>query len=374
MSTENRIIYLLEGANAPYGGVAAIYRHVEILSAQGFKAFVGLRTKPATDFYGMNAPLLIYGGYLEVRQGDVFVVPECFPHLVKALVGTPAKRLMFCQNQYYLPFSSDPRAGIAEFGVHGVIVSSQAAREFFRDVYRLADLPLLPYAIDPARFAPTGRKNCQIAFMPRKLPQEAAFIESVFRRRHGRYADVPWLRIDSVTQREAARLMGESTCFLSLSHRESFGLPPLEAMACGCLVAGFHGDGGREYMTPENGWWAETDDYKACADGLAAALAVLDTGGAALDARRAAMAATVERYNPARLESALLAFWRRQLEEFDWPEQAGQKLSVALPEFTAASPWWRGSRDWMPPIILRAGSRLKSHLRQFASSRHWPKS
>jgi glycosyltransferase involved in cell wall biosynthesis len=268
---------------------------------------------------------------------------------------------MFCQNQYYLPFSSDARAGIEEFGVHSVIASSQAVQEFFCEVYGLTDLPVLPYAIDKARFAPSASKKRQIAFMPRKLPADAAFIESIFKRRHPNYSDVPWLSIDGVTQREAARLMGESACFLSLSHRESFGLPPLEAMACGCLVAGFHGDGGREYMTSENGWWAETGDCKACADGLAAALGLFDAGGPALDARHAAMAATVERYSPAQLKTALIAFWRGQLEEFDLPERAGQEFSVDLPP---SSPRWR---DWMPPIVSRAASRWRSHVRAASS-------
>jgi glycosyltransferase involved in cell wall biosynthesis len=361
----NRIVYLIEDIHHPVGGVATVYRHVEILNIHGFTAFVGSRTKPATDFYETTAPLLIHGGHLQVKPGDVFVIPECWPHLVKALVGTPAKRLMFCQNQYYLPFTSDPRAGIAEFGVDGVIASSQAVKEFFRDVYGLTDLPLLPYAIDSARFAPAGRRQRQIAFMPRKLPEEAAFIQSVFRRRHSRYADVPWLPIERVTPKEAARIMGESACFLSLSHKESFGLPPLEAMACGCLVTGFHGDGGREYMTPENGWWAETGDYKACADGLVAALSVLDTGGPALAARRAAMAATVERYSPARLETALLTFWRSALSEFHFSEQNGQRLSVTFPE-ASTPPWWR---EWMPPIGLRAASRVRYYLRRFIKRR-----
>ena len=339
-------MYMLEAARAPSGGVATIYRHVEMLNAHGFEAFVGLRTKPETDFYETNAPLLIHGGRLRVALGDMFVIPECWPHLNRALRGTPAKRLMFCQNQYYLPFTSDSCGGIAELDVNSVIVSSQAVQVFFRDVYGVGDLPLLPYAIDPVRFVPRRQKQRQIAFMPRKLPKDAAFIKSVFHRRHPRYADVPWLPVKNVTQREAAQLMGESECFLSLSDKESFGLPPLEAMACGCLVAGFHGDGGREYMTPENGWWAETGDYKACADGLAAALVALDTHGVELDARRAAMKATVERYNPARLESALLAFWHRQVAEFDLPGKTGQQLLVTLPEFPTASPWWR---RWLPP-------------------------
>ena len=352
---------MLEHRDGPHGGYATIYRHVEILNTHGFTVFVGLATKPTVDFYGTTAPHLIHGGHLHVQPGDIFVIPEVFPYFVKALLGTPVKRLMFCQNQYYLPFSFDSRGGISEFGVHGVIASSEAVRDFFRDVYAVKDLPLLPCAVDPARFTPNRSKKRQIAFMPRKLRQDVPFIQSVFKRRHTRYSDVPWISIDGLTQQAAAHLMGESACFLSLSDKESFGLPPLEAMACGCLVAGFHGDGGREYMTPENGWWAETGDYKACVDGLAAALAVFDMCGPMLESRRAAMAATVKRYSPAQLESALLKFWHSQLTDFELPEDAGQKLDVTLPAPTVAtdSSWLR---DWIPPITRRAASKLRQRL------------
>jgi hypothetical protein len=52
--------------------------------------------------------IVIHGA---ARAGDVFVIPECLAHLSRALISTPAKRLMFCQNQYYLAFTSDPRRG-----------------------------------------------------------------------------------------------------------------------------------------------------------------------------------------------------------------------------------------------------------------------
>ena len=66
-------------------------------------------------------------------------------------------------------------------------------------------------------------------------------------------------------------------------------------------------------MTNENGWWAETGDWKASVDGLAAALDLLQAGGDVLAFRRAAMAATVDRYSPARMRAALLAFWRKEI-------------------------------------------------------------
>lgn len=59
-------------------------------------------------------------------------------------------------------------------------------------------------------------------------------------------------------------------------------------MACGCLIAGYHDDGGRESMNSTNGWWAETGDWKTCVDGVASAGDVLNEGGAAFQARQEA--------------------------------------------------------------------------------------
>jgi hypothetical protein len=67
-------------------------------------------------------------------------------------------------------------------------------------------------------------------------------------------------------------------------------------------------------MRPENGWWAPTGDWKACAEGLAAALDTLDKGGEELDAYRRAMTQAVARYSPQRLEEELLKFWQQELE------------------------------------------------------------
>jgi hypothetical protein len=256
---------------------------------------------------------MLHGGSIEPQSGDVWVIPEGFKNYVEALRHSPVKRLMFCQNQYYLPFTNSPRSGFAEFGVDGVIASSESVRSFFRDVYGLQDVPLIPCSVDPQIFPLGMVKRLQIAFMPRKLAEEAAFIQSTFRRLYRRYADVPWTAIAGVTQKQAAEVMGCSAVFLSLSSRESFGLPPLEAMSSGCFVVGFHGDGGREYMTDQNGWWAESGDWRTCVDGLAAALDLLQTGGIAANDLRKSMATTVDRYSPKRMEVELLKFWREEL-------------------------------------------------------------
>jgi glycosyltransferase involved in cell wall biosynthesis len=308
-----RILYILHPFDFPAGGVAVIYEHVELLAASGFNAYVALPEKPPVDFYQSRAPLMIHHGKLELQPGDIYVIPEGFGEYMEVLKDAPARKLMFCQSLSFLPFSANPHLGFREYHVDGVIVSSEAIRSFFSEVYRMPDVPLIPCAIDPHKF-PIGRaKVRQIAYMPRKLPQEAQFIQATFRRIYPEYADIPWVAIENRTRQEAADILGASEVFMYLSYLESFGLPPLEAMACGCLVAGYHGNGGREYMTERNGWWAEGGDWRACVDGLACAFRLLDAGGEPLEAMRREMAATVGRYSPERMKQALLAFWEAEV-------------------------------------------------------------
>ena len=51
-----------------------------------------------------------------------------------------------------------------------------------------------------------------------------------------------------------AACLRESLIFLSLGQHEGLPLPPAEAMACGAIVVGYDGFGGREYMRPEFGF------------------------------------------------------------------------------------------------------------------------
>ena len=55
--------------------------------------------------------------------------------------------------------------------------------------------------------------------------------------------------IENVTDAGRDAILRESAIFLSLNYREGFGLPPAEAMRAGCLVVGYDGVGGAEFMT-----------------------------------------------------------------------------------------------------------------------------
>jgi len=85
--------------------------------------------------------------------------------------------------------------------------------------------------------------------MPRKLSEDVLQVINILRLKK---LDEQWqfISIDNNSEQEVANIMKESALFLSFNHREGFGLPPAEAMATGCYVIGYCGQGGKEYMNP----------------------------------------------------------------------------------------------------------------------------
>jgi glycosyltransferase involved in cell wall biosynthesis len=90
---------------------------------------------------------------------------------------------------------------------------------------------------------------------------------------------------------------------------ESFGLVPLEAMASGAIVVGFHGYGGQEYARPENGFWFPSDHLEEVADALARIIVGLERQDPELLKMRGAGLATAAHYSKERTRDALGAFY-----------------------------------------------------------------
>lgn len=79
---------------------------------------------------------------------------------------------------------------------------------------------------------------------------------------------------DGIPHRELLAEMARHRYFMAITPAEGFGLTPLEAMACGCAVMGFHGCGGLEYMrSGENCDVAPYPDVAGMVDHAAALLA-----------------------------------------------------------------------------------------------------
>ena len=305
-----RILYLTRDYEAPSGGVRMAHRHVRLLLDNGFDAMLLVSRTPGKRFFESDVPSHVLDSSFTVQATDAIVIPEPWNDYLVPLAKVPCVRVVFCQNHFYIPYGLAGARDYTAFGVSRVFCCSDVIAAYLKQVFGL-DAPVVHNAIDLALFTPRPKQR-QIALMPRKMPQEAMFIRDTFRRLYPRWADVPWKPIDNLAEADVARILGESEIFLSMARLEGLGLPPLEAMAAGAAVVGFHGDGGREYATAENGFWVRAEDWFGCAAALDRALTMAADRPDAFARVGAAGAETAARYTVERMERELVAFWTEQ--------------------------------------------------------------
>jgi len=185
-----------------------------------------------------------------------------------------------------------------------ILCPSEVSKGFLSRVFHLAAIDIVPNHVDPAIFFPRAKKM-QIALMPHKLQRQAALLRAMLHVKYPQLRSIPWRAIMNMTEEQTAEILGESTIYLSLSSMESFGLVPIEAMASGCIVVGFHGYGGREYAGAENGFWFSPEFLEEVVDALAAVANGLQANDAKLAAMREAGFATAARYTRALTKEAL---------------------------------------------------------------------
>jgi len=255
-----RIIFLNPfGKDAVTGGCKTAYRHVELLQELGFDAWV---YQPEGRPHWFISRAKVMTSWIAPTPDDVLVFPETIngPLVPMLQAGLAGKKVLFCQAQYYALFGEVPIEKCTGFFNH-VVCQSEIAKGFLEHVFHFKDVAVVPCYIDPALFFSRGN-TIQIALIPRKLPREAAAISAVFRLKYPEHSAIPWEVLENRSERDVAQTFGRSAVVLSLPFLESFGLVPLEAMASGAIVVGFHGNGAREYATEENGFWLPSDQIE----------------------------------------------------------------------------------------------------------------
>jgi hypothetical protein len=307
----SRIIYLCPFPdNVITGGVKTAYRHVELLVGMGYDAWVW---QPQGHPFWFKSQARRLDGFSEhsISPDDVLVFPEviAFPEFAPFLHSSrPCVKLLFCQNQYYVFNDMIPKSTYAQLGFRDVFCSCGPIKRMLESVLGLKDVALIPYDIDRDRFRPRP-KTLQIAAIPRKMPRHASMIAFMFKAKYPDTRHVPFVVIENFTEDQLAETLGTSEILLSLSHFEGLGLIPIEAMASGCLVAGYHGHGGLEYARPENGFWFGADEHEAVADALHKLIKGVENGEEWIQEMRDAGQRVADAYNLSATHQALATYY-----------------------------------------------------------------
>lgn len=268
-----RIILFCPPAVVINGGIKQIFALADTLCEQGFDAVVFEEQGRRPDWFSSHAPVVGQGVFAP-NANEILVLPEDQPQILALFKDWPQRKVLYAQNPFYGTLSLENVSSFTDYGLSDVLCCSHMSLNHMKWRHPALRAHLVLNGISRERFRPTSAKEKLIAYMPRKRPVEAVFIKDIFRYTYPECAAWQWLEISGQSEAETAAHLARAGVFLSLSRMESLGLAPLEAMASGCIVAGFTGIGGRDYARPENGFWVGEDDFPTCAAALRQAVSL----------------------------------------------------------------------------------------------------
>jgi len=284
------------------GGHFVSLEHIAALNAMGFNAkvyYVG----PPDGFAKFTVPAVRAGAPL--LPDDIIVVGEDHKPLLQQLKSMSCIRVLHNQNPYYTFAGFDSAADLFSYPLTRVIVPSTFCADRLGAMGMTQPISRVRPAV-PDYFAP-AEKRLQIAFSPRKRMIEALFLKGYFQARAPEYAHLPWVALNNMTRRDCAGAMAQACVYAALPHLESLGLMNLEAMASGCHVVGYTGQGGTEYATPENGDWITEGDHDAFVENLRDACRLYES--AQPNPKIAASRATAAKFSRTVFEQELRETW-----------------------------------------------------------------
>ncbi|WP_045211698.1 glycosyltransferase [Desulfonatronovibrio magnus] len=207
--------------------------HVPYLSEMGFK--------------------VVTGSEVRFKAGDIFIVPEGWPNALALGLKSKARCFVYCQNWAYLFSALPDNISWNDLNVDFIAVSDPVRQFIHAATGRNCNI-IRPYIDQNVFLAPESKKTekIQVACMPRKNKALIKQIKRFVLSRNPGLSDVQWVYIHGLEHNQVAALLQKSHIFLATGFPEGCPLPPLEAMASGCLVVGFAGFGGWDYMRGQN--------------------------------------------------------------------------------------------------------------------------
>lgn len=246
-----RVVFFIPRLSAMSGGLANIYEVARNLRSLGKEvALMG----PSPETPGLAEAIrdgcttLPWGQRLDAS--DIWCVPESWPNALA--FGGEAQSLVYVQSWSHM-LGNLPEGVLWKRLPARFIAVSRPVAWFLREVTHVTVEALVPPVVDAVFFQPGARPEgrVRVAWMPRK---NRALAEQMQKIAEARLAGVPgapkveWVPVARMSRTEVAECFASCHLFLAAAFPEGFGLPPLEAMASGCVPVGFTGFGGWEYM------------------------------------------------------------------------------------------------------------------------------
>lgn len=258
-------------------------------------------------------------------RGDLWLVPEGWPTALGPGLNSGATCVAYVQNWAYVFSALPDGVDWRQLPVSFLAVSQPVAYHLER--FLGASAPILRPALDTV-FTPASKPDgpLTVAYMPRK---NKPMVERTRELTEALGLKLRWMPIDGLPPQGVAERLGAAHIYLATGFPEGLGLPPLEAMACGCLPVGCGGFGGWDYMKQAadfpgayepwwprrsvdwdgNGLWVADNDALAAANALELAASWWRKGDPVLDKALQAGHKTALAYGPDAMADSVKALW-----------------------------------------------------------------
>ena len=286
-----RIFFVCPEISAPSGGIKQIYRQVDILNRNNFSAFILHENEGFKCTWFDNETKIVYSRKLfyelnlikqakrktlkrqiktilkkiitfklvkpkdaSISNNDVIVFPEVYgPRMMEVFKGVP--KVIYNQGCYQTFFgyqinSKEEVTAYKHSDLLGVIVNSEDGKKYLEHAFPHLIIHRVHYGFDSNKFEFSKQKKPQICLMTRRLKSDIVQVINILKFR-GVLNNWDIKLIENMDEEQVANCMKESALFLSFNINEGFGMPPAEAMACGCIVVGYTGKGGIEIFKDE---------------------------------------------------------------------------------------------------------------------------
>ena len=337
------------------GGVAVLLQIGENLHRSGHDVCFVWRDDPGVDHGCIEHPAVPMCHWDDITLGPehIWLVAEGWPNALAPGLAGGAQCVVYVQNWAFMLGNLPEGVRWEQLPLRFLSVSDPV--RWFVQRHTGMDSPVLRPVIDPQRFhpalSPTAPQEIlgaalppgspvRIAWMPRKNKALAQQIRLAVEARlpyvlpqgpQNPGLALEWVEIHGRRPDEVAEMLRASHIFLVTGFPEGCPLPPLEAMASGCLVAGYSGLGGWDYMRqalPEmpfalRPWWPLRDvpwggngifvadaDVPGAACAVEEALKLLFRGGPELAALRRNAAATAAAYSMDAQAEEVVRIWQ----------------------------------------------------------------
>jgi glycosyltransferase involved in cell wall biosynthesis len=345
------VYYLCPELKTPVGGVRVIYRHVEILNKHNISAYVVHKTRGfRVDWFKNDTPIVYWrnnlwdklsaklkrrsdpdavielpitgGSRSSINAADVLAVPEMYGPDLVAAYGRGIKKVILNQNCYltFNGYSLQRDRLITPYNhkdVLATLINSFDGVDYLH--YAFPDLPLHRFrlSIDPQLFSFQANKKKQICFSRIKNEADAMQVINILKFR-GVLKDYEIVPFINKPQNEVAQIYKDSLLLLSFGYPEGFGLPPAEAMACGCVAIGFHGGGGKEFFKPEFSYPIKQGDIIGFARTVEEVIKAYESNPAAiLEKGHLAANYISDYYSPKNEEAEVVSAWQAIIRDFE---------------------------------------------------------